>query len=207
MMKRSLLKLLTSIYIMLVSVILIVISAYAWFTLSDAPETRAVPMEVAGRDAIGLPAKTYSIWDGTTVDPDDIIRDQNGAYVIYHAAEFATAMRLAEDPAIGDMTIRMEADISLADLNWRPVTVTAGAGSTKTVFSSPMRPWSDHVFPASSEIITPQYSVRWMPLKSSGAKRTPATMQSLFPFLKDAQSRLVHSTQEQATRMRSPRIR
>ena len=126
-MKRSLLRFLTSVYIMIVSVVLIVISAYAWFTISDAPMTQAVPMGVAGRDAIGLPDKDYSIWDGFSYKPGDerftATQDENGTYIITNVTEFVSVLKLAEDDSVGSIAMRLEADLSLADWLWEPINV------------------------------------------------------------------------------------
>ena len=119
-MKKSVLKLLSSAYILLVSVILIVISAYAWMVISDSPMAGNMNTGVAGREMIGLPDKDYNIWDGSTVNINSIERDGNGVFLIKTAAEFATVMRYAEnainDPAVGDITMRLEVDISMSDL-------------------------------------------------------------------------------------------
>ena len=135
-MKRSLLRFLTSVYIMIVSVVLIIISAYAWFTISEAPVTRAIPMGVAGRDEIGLPEKDYSIWNGmylTDSEFENITVDSKGVFVIRTAEEFATVIRKAGDATYtSDITMRLEADISLADLMWIPVYVDGGE-STKQI--------------------------------------------------------------------------
>ena len=125
-MKRSLLRFLTSVYIMIVSVVLIVISAYAWFTISDAPMTQAVPMGVAGRDAIGLPDKDYSIWAGYWYEQgssgfDAIRQEENGTYIITNATEFVSVLKLAENPEVSSISMRLEADISLADMPWNPI--------------------------------------------------------------------------------------
>lgn len=121
-MKKSVLKLLSSVYILLVSVILIVISAYAWMVISDSPMAGNMNTGVAGREMIGLPDKDYDIWNGSTVNINSIERDANGVFIIRTAAEFATVMRHTEteinDPAVGDITMRLEADISMADLDW-----------------------------------------------------------------------------------------
>ena len=129
-MKRSLLRFLTSVYIMIVSIVLIIISAYAWITISDAPVTRAIPMGVAGRDEIGLPEKDYAIWNGTYLTDsefENITVDSKGVFVIRTAEEFATVIRKAGDATYtSDITMRLEADISLADLMWIPVYVDGG---------------------------------------------------------------------------------
>ena len=130
-MKRSLLRFLTSVYIMIVSVILIVISAYAWFTISDAPNTRAIPLNVASREEIGLPEKDYSIWDGTYATT--VEQDENGVYLIRTASEFAAIMQRAGDSTYPEnIAMRLESDISLADLGWSPIDID-GAGSEKIV--------------------------------------------------------------------------
>lgn len=132
-MKKSVLKLLSSVYILLVSVILIVISAYAWMVISDSPMAGNIGMGVAGKDEIGLPDKNYSIWDGSVGTMYDIQKDENGVYIIKNAADFVAIMRHLETAPVGeDITMRLEADISLADLPWRPVEIN-DVFSTSTI--------------------------------------------------------------------------
>ncbi len=126
-MKQSWLKLLSSAYIVLISVVLIVISAYAWMVISDSPMVGGAGFNVGGRDSMDLPDKDYSIWDGTPADIESIERSESGIYIIKTASEFAAVMdligRSPDENEAGDVVMMFEADISMADLPWTPVTV------------------------------------------------------------------------------------
>ena len=134
-MRQSWLKLLSSLYIVLISVILIVISAYAWMVISDSPMAGGAGFDLGGGGSMNLPDKVYSIWDGTPADIESINRDENGVYIITTPSEFASVMYLIgqppEDGENGDVAMRFEADISMAELPWTPVTVNAERSSAK----------------------------------------------------------------------------
>lgn len=134
-MKQSLLKLFSSAYIILISVVLIVISAYAWMVISDSPMVGGAGFNLGGRDSLDLPEKNYSIWDGTPADIESIEQSESGTYIIRTASEFAAVMELIsqapQDAQSGDVAMMFEADISMADLPWTPVTVHPERASSR----------------------------------------------------------------------------
>ena len=127
-MKKSLLKLLSSAYILLISVILIVISAYAWMVISDSPMVGGLNFNIAGSKMWNIPEDNYLVWDGTYADITTIKRDGD-VFIITTPQEFAAVMRLATDAKAysGDISMRIESaghfDMNGDEHAWTPIKV------------------------------------------------------------------------------------
>ncbi len=88
-MKHSWLRLFSSVYILLVSALLIVISAYAWMTISSSPLTSGGYFSVAGRELMNIPDVEYEVYDPNAPIPtpeefEEVIEkdEETGAFVI-----------------------------------------------------------------------------------------------------------------------------
>ena len=109
-MKHSWLRLFSSVYILLVSLLLIVISAYAWVVISTSPTAGNIGFGVAGRELWNLPIITFDdTWDGKTgldTTLDSIEKDENGAYIIDSAAKlWFMARYINNTDNVGNLTM------------------------------------------------------------------------------------------------------
>ena len=128
-MKHSLIRLISSFYILLISGLMIVISAYAWMVISDSPAAGGIGFGIAGLDAWGIPEviePTYDYMDETLLtaaDAETIEQDENGAYLIDSAEKFVALMQYIDGNTAlqGDVTMILQKHISLEDHEMLPV--------------------------------------------------------------------------------------
>ena len=104
-MKHSFLRLISSFYILLISALMIVISAYAWMVISDSPAAGGIGFGIAGLEQWDIPEIEYKEPDQDAYDYMDEIRltaddvangvikpDENGVYIINSAEEFVAVI-------------------------------------------------------------------------------------------------------------------
>lgn len=112
-MKHSWLRLFSSVYILLVSVLLIVISAYAWVVISTSPTAGGAGFGVAGRELWNIPLITFDeVWKGEINDIPE--QDENGAYIITNGAELWYVVNLINNTEVGDLTMIITQSIDMA---------------------------------------------------------------------------------------------
>lgn len=127
-MKHSFLRLISSFYILLISALMIVISAYAWMVISDSPAAGGIGFGVAGLDAWNIPEytepDTYDYMDGTFLSIEDVETDDNGVYLIDSAEAFVAVMQYVNGNSDfrGPLTMRLQKHISLQDHQMQSVT-------------------------------------------------------------------------------------
>ena len=144
-MKHSWLRLFSSVYILLVSVLLIVISAYAWMVISTSPSTGGAGFGVAGKELWNLPEFEFDeVWDGnmayadgvTIATPNAIQRDETGAYIIRTGEElFVMAQYISATDNLGNITLKIVNSIDMAsettDFDLEPIYVDGQRGVGK----------------------------------------------------------------------------
>lgn len=145
--RAALMRLVSVAYILLVSVLIAIISAFAWMTVSKNPAVNPMGFgfSIPGPDVV------YEIWDGTLADIASIEVDEDGIYIIKTPAEFAAVMELSTDYKtyqIKNITMRIANHLDMAGLEWTPTKIDSYAGfSTITIlgdeycmkgFSAPM---------------------------------------------------------------------
>ena len=123
-MKHSWLRLFSSVYILLVSVLLIVISAYAWMVISTSPSAGGANFGIAGKELWGEPEfKFDQVWDGnmayedqtTIVSLNTIEKDASGAYIIRTGEDlFFMASYINSTDNLGDITMKIVNSIDMA---------------------------------------------------------------------------------------------
>lgn len=120
-------------YILLVSVLVSIIAAFAWMTLSTNPSVQPLGFGIA----IPGPSIVYEVWDGNYADVSDIEVDENGVYIIKTPAEFASVMALSTDyktNQIKNITMRLANHLDMANMPWTPTKIDSYAGfSTITI--------------------------------------------------------------------------
>ena len=133
-MRGAILRLLSMAYILLVSVLIAIISAFAWMTLSKNPalNTMGFGISIPGPDIV------YEIWDGSYADVADIEVDENGAFIIRTPAEFAAVMELSTDYhkyGIQNITMIIVNHLDMAGLEWIPTKIDSYDGfQTITIY-------------------------------------------------------------------------
>ena len=148
-MKHSWLRLFSSVYILLVSVLLIVISAYAWMVISTSPSTGGASFGVAGKELWNLPEFEFDeVWDGnmayadgvTIATPNAIQRDETGAYIIRTGEElFVMAQYISGTDNLGNITLKIVNSIDMAsettDFELEPIYVDGynGVGTVRII--------------------------------------------------------------------------
>ena len=123
-MKHSWLRLFSSVYILLVSVLLIVISAYAWMVISTSPSAGGANFGIAGKELWGEPELKFDqVWDGNMVYEDQttivslntIEKDASGAYIIKTGEDlFFMANYINSVDNLGDITMKIVNSIDMA---------------------------------------------------------------------------------------------
>ena len=127
-MKHSLLRLISSFYILLISGLMIVISAYAWMVISDSPAAGGIGFGIAGLDEWDIPEviePTYDYMDETLLSAEDVetfAKNENGAYLIDSAEKFVALMQYINGNAAlqGDISMVLQTHISLEDHEMLP---------------------------------------------------------------------------------------
>ncbi|MBE6654903.1 MAG: hypothetical protein E7608_05540 [Ruminococcaceae bacterium] len=140
-MKHSWLRLFSSVYILLVSVLLIVISAYAWMVISTSPSTGGAGFGVAGKELWNLPEFEFDeVWDGNLGYEDgsavSLTQDETGAYIIRNGEELWTIVNLINGTDdLGDITMKIVNSIDMAsettDFELEPIYVDGQHGVGK----------------------------------------------------------------------------
>lgn len=132
--RAALMRLLSVAYILLVSVLIAIISAFAWMTISKNPAVAPTGFGIA----IPGPEVVYEVWDGSLADISSIEVDEDGVYIIKTPAEFATVMELSTDYKtyqIKNITMRIANHLDMAGLEWTPTKIDSYAGfSTITIY-------------------------------------------------------------------------
>ena len=121
-MKHSWLRLFSSVYILLVSVLLIVISAYAWVVISTSPTAGGAGFGVAGRELWNIPLITFDeVWDGDYADANgkivemsDIQKDENGAYIIDTPEKLIVMITYINNDNVGNLTMILTKSFDMA---------------------------------------------------------------------------------------------
>ena len=145
--RAAFMRLVSVAYILLISVLIAIISAFAWMTISKNPAVQPMGFGIS----IPGPDVVYEIWDGTLADIDTIEVDEDGIYIIKTPAEFAAVMELSTDYntyQIKNITMRIANHLDMANLEWIPTKIDTYNGfSTITIlgdeycmkgFSAPM---------------------------------------------------------------------
>ena len=145
-MKHSLLRLISSFYILLISALMIVISAYAWMIISDSPAAGGIGFGIAGLDQWKIPEvvepETYDYMDEIRWTADDVAADtehqifqldEYGTYIIDSAEKFVAMMEYINgNKALqGNVSMRLVTNISLEDHQMAPI-ITEGDDGTIT---------------------------------------------------------------------------
>lgn len=129
----SVMRLISAAYILIVSILIAVISAFAWMTLSTSPSLRPMGFGIS----IPGPSVVYEVWDGSYADVADIEVDENGVYIIKTPAEFASVTALSTDyktNQIKNITVRLANHLDMANMPWTPIKIDSYAGfSTITI--------------------------------------------------------------------------
>lgn len=132
--RAALMRLLSVAYILLVSVLIAIISAFAWMTISKNPAVAPTGFGIA----IPGPEVVYEVWDGSLADISSIEVDEDGVYIIKTPAEFAAVMELSTDYKtyqIKNITMRIANHLDMAGLEWTPTKIDSYAGfSTITIY-------------------------------------------------------------------------
>ena len=132
--RAAFMRLLSVAYILLVSVLIAIISAFAWMTISKNPAVSPTGFGIS----IPGPDVVYEIWDGTYADISSIEVDEDGVYIIKTPAEFAAVMKLSTDYKtyqIKNITMRIANHLDMAGLEWIPTKIDSYAGfSTITIY-------------------------------------------------------------------------
>lgn len=141
-MKHSFLRLISSFYILLISALMIVISAYAWMVISDSPAAGGIGFGIAGLDQWDIPEAEYKEPDQDAYDYMDGIRwtaedvaadienaifqkDENGTYIVDSAEKFVAIMEYVNGNTAlnGPVRMRLTTHISLEDHQMQSRTV------------------------------------------------------------------------------------
>ena len=144
-MKHSFIRLISSFYILLISALMIVISAYAWMVISDSPAAGGIGFGIAGLEEWDIPSfkepEFYDYMDDVLLrkehfeadlslddESEDKIfkKDESGAYIIDSAEKFVAIMEYIHDNSEldGDITMVLQTHISLEPHEMKPETVT-----------------------------------------------------------------------------------
>ena len=134
-MKHSFLRLISSFYILLISALMIVISAYAWMVISDSPAAGGIGFGVAGLEDWKIPEifePEYDYMDGvrlTAADVETFEKDESGAYLIDSAEKFVALMQYVNGNTElqGNVRMLLQKHISLEDHEMEPVLDASGA--------------------------------------------------------------------------------
>ena len=115
-MKHSFLKLISSFYILLISLLMIVIAAYAWMVISDSPAVGNIGFGVAGLDAWDIPENPepeYDYMDDVYLTDISSIEVADGKYIIDSAEKFVAMMNYIHNnpEADGDFTLLIQKHI------------------------------------------------------------------------------------------------
>ena len=140
-MKHSLLRLISSFYILLISALMIVISAYAWMIISDSPAAGGIGFGIAGLDQWKIPEvvepETYDYMDGIRLTAQDvqngtIAPDKNGVYLIDSAEKFVAVMEYinGNKELQGSVSMCLLTNISLEDRAMEPIITEDANGNT-----------------------------------------------------------------------------
>ena len=112
-MKHSWLRLFSSVYILLVSVLLIVISAYAWMVISTSPSTGGAGFGVAGKELWNLPEFEFDeVWEGNMDKFPE--QDENGVYIIRNGSELWNIVNYINNAEVGNLTMKIVNSIDMA---------------------------------------------------------------------------------------------
>ena len=136
-MKHSFLRLISSFYILLISALMIVISAYAWMVISDSPAAGGIGFGIAGLEQWGIPEEeykepaedAYDYMDAVRLTAADVangaIGIENGVYIIDSAEKFVALMEYVNGNTAfkGPLTMRLMTHISLEDHKMQSQTV------------------------------------------------------------------------------------
>ena len=127
LLKLSMLRISLAAYLVVISGIIMIISSFAWMTISQNPavDTLGFGVQIPG------PSHVYEIWDGSFADINSIEIDEDGVYIIKTPAEFATVMELSTDYktyGIENITMRIVNHLDMAGLEWTPTKIDSYAG-------------------------------------------------------------------------------
>ncbi len=137
-MKHSLLRLISSLYILLISALMIVISAYAWMIISDSPAAGGIGFGIAGLDQWKIPEivepETYDYMDRKYLSIEEVAVAENGSYVIDSAEAFVAVMNHVNGNKTldGDVSMILKTHISLEDHMMEPIVEGEGENLTET---------------------------------------------------------------------------
>ena len=129
-MKHSFLRLISSFYILLISALMIVISAYAWMVISDSPAAGGIGFGIAGLEKWNIPEakepEEYDFMDGIRLTAADVVnfaKDNNDAYIIDSAEKFVAIMEYIDGNTElqGNISMVLTKNISLETHDMAPV--------------------------------------------------------------------------------------
>lgn len=127
LLKLSMLRISLASYVLIISGIIMIISSFAWMTISQNPAVGALGFGIQ----IPGPALVYETWDGSFADINNVEMDENGVYIVKTPAEFATVMALSTDYkmyGVKNITIKIANHLDMAGLEWTPIKIDSYAG-------------------------------------------------------------------------------